>query len=54
MDTSAPDAVRRFLKAVTAEGAALDLVTPEVIKWLEENDDPKRYLVKAKVSNAWC
>ncbi|PPK37633.1 hypothetical protein CD175_15270 [Pseudomonas laurylsulfatiphila] len=53
MDTSAPDSVRRFLKAVESDGAALELVTPEVIKWLAENDDQNRFVVRLKVANTW-
>jgi hypothetical protein len=48
MRSEAPEHVTRFLKAVESGGAALELVTSEVITWLRENDDPNRFVVKVK------
>lgn len=50
---TAPDAVRVFLKAIETGGAALGLLTPEVMEWLRANDDPARFVVKPKASQPW-
>lgn len=43
-----PDDVKKFLDA-TSSGAALDLLTPDVLKWLRENELLGNYTVRAKV-----
>lgn len=50
---SAPEAVRVFLKAIENGGASLELLTPEVIEWISENDDLKRFVVKPRNSLTW-
>ena len=50
---TAPEAVRLFLKAIESGGAALELVTPEVMDWLRANDDPNRYVVKPRATPTW-
>lgn len=50
---TAPDAVRLFLKAIETGGAALDLLTPEVMDWLRANDDPTRFTIKPKANPRW-
>lgn len=50
---TAPDAVRLFLKAIENGGAALELVTPEVIDWLRANDDPNRFVVNRRATQTW-
>lgn len=47
---TAPDAVRVFLKAVENGGAALELITPDVMEWLRGNDDPTRFVVTDRKS----
>jgi len=42
-----PDDVKKFLDA-TSSGAALDLLTPDVLKWLRENELLGNYTVRAK------
>lgn len=50
---TAPDAVRLFLKAIETSGAALELLTPEVMEWLRANDDPARFVIKPRASQIW-
>lgn len=50
---TAPEAVRLFLNAIESGGAALELVTPEVMDWLRANDDPNRYVVKPRTTLTW-
>ncbi|NIF85483.1 hypothetical protein F3J24_18445 [Comamonas sp. Tr-654] len=50
---TAPDTVRLFLKAAETGGAALELLTPEVMEWLRANDDPARFVIKPKVTQTW-
>ncbi|EHN64936.1 hypothetical protein [Comamonas testosteroni] len=50
---TAPDAVRLFLKAIETGGAALELLTPEVMEWLRANDDPARFVIKPKTTQTW-
>lgn len=50
---TAPDAVRQFLKATETSGAALELLTPEVMEWLRANDDPARFVIKPKAPQTW-
>lgn len=50
---AAPDAVRLFLKSIESGGAALELLTPEVMDWLRENDDPSRFVVKPRSNLSW-
>lgn len=50
---SAPDAVRVFLKAIDNGGAALELLTPEVMEWLRANDDLARFVVKPRATQTW-
>ena len=50
---TAPDAVRLFLKAIETSGAALELLTPEVMEWLRANDDPARFVIKPKATQTW-
>jgi hypothetical protein len=50
---SAPEEVRAFLSAVDAGGAQLSLLTPSVIGWLAEHDDPQRFTIKLRGSTAW-
>ncbi|MEE5053286.1 hypothetical protein V2J84_06345 [Pseudomonas alliivorans] len=50
---TAPEAIRLFLKAIESGGASLDLITPEVMEWLRENDDPNRFVVKSKANVSW-
>lgn len=44
-----PEDVRRFLDA-TSLGAGLDLLTPEVIDWLRENNLLANYIVRARAN----
>lgn len=46
---TAPVAVRQFLRAVESGGADLELLTPEVIEWLRENDNPSRFQIKSRI-----
>ncbi len=50
---TAPDAVRVFLKTIETGGAALELLTPEVMEWLRANDDPTRFVIKPKATQTW-
>lgn len=50
---TAPDAVRVFLKATEAGGAALELLTPEVMEWLRSNDNPARFVIKPRSTQSW-
>jgi hypothetical protein len=50
---TAPESVRAFLKAIEIGGAALDLLTPEVMEWLRANDDPARFVIKPRVTQTW-
>lgn len=47
---SAPDAVTRFLRAIAAGGADLDLLTDEVRAWLEKQGSTSRYQIVARRS----
>lgn len=53
LNGSAPDDVRNFLKAVENGGAALELLTTDVMEWLKVNDDPARFLVKPRTAQTW-
>jgi hypothetical protein len=46
---TAPDAVRKFLKAVGNGGADLELLTSEVMEWLRANDTPSRFVIKSRM-----
>lgn len=46
---TAPDSVRKFLKAVGSGGADLELLTSEVREWLLENDTPSRFVIKSRM-----
>jgi hypothetical protein len=48
-----PEVVRAFFKALENGGAELGLITPEVLEWLRENDDPNRFVVKSRASVSW-
>lgn len=50
---TAPEAVRLFFKAIDNGGAALELVTPEVIDWLRKNHDPSQFVVKSRANLSW-
>ncbi|MBC8648374.1 hypothetical protein GYM54_01300 [Pseudomonas sp. MTM4] len=50
---TAPEAVRLFLKAVESGGASMDLITPEVMQWLQANDEPSRFVVKSRTNVLW-
>ncbi|MGL6426161.1 hypothetical protein [Aeromonas hydrophila] len=41
-----PEEVNLFLRAVAGQGATLDLLTPNVLTWLANEDDPTRYRIK--------
>jgi len=41
-----PEEVNLFLKAVAGQGATLDMLTPNVLSWLANEDDPTRYRIK--------
>ncbi|EPA2276178.1 hypothetical protein ACQ1GZ_000720 [Escherichia coli] len=41
-----PEEVNHFLKAVAGQGATLDMLTPNVLSWLTEEDDPTRYRIR--------
>ncbi|BEU04246.1 hypothetical protein OAG1_30460 [Agarivorans sp. OAG1] len=45
MDLNIPPAVNRFLMASGRRGASLDLLTDEVLEWLDNNDDTARYRI---------
>lgn len=47
-DFSVPDAVKRFLDAMAAGGADLDLLTDEVRNWLQQQGSTARYQIVAK------
>ena len=47
---TAPDSVRKFLKAVGSGDADLELLTSEVMEWLRENDTPSRFVIKSRVA----
>jgi hypothetical protein len=47
---TAPDSVRKFLKAIGSGGADLELLTPEVMEWLRENDTPSRFVIKSRMA----
>jgi hypothetical protein len=53
LEGTAPDAVRLFLNAIETGGAALELLTPEVMEWLRANDDPARFVIKPKATQTW-
>lgn len=44
-----PPAVRRFQQELPI-GAPLELLTPEVLAWLKENDDLSRFVVRTKAT----
>jgi hypothetical protein len=50
---SAPEAVRVFLRAVQQGNAGIDLLTPEVVAWLQTNDNPARFVIKVRTVPAW-
>lgn len=41
-----PEEVNMFLKAVAGQGATLDMLTPDVLNWLANEDDKSRYRIK--------
>ncbi|ADN77439.1 hypothetical protein Fbal_3240 [Ferrimonas balearica DSM 9799] len=51
MDLDVPPAVNRFLMASGRRGASLDLLTEEVLAWLETNDDITRYRITRHQGN---
>ena len=46
--TPTPDAVKLFLKAVGSSGAALELLTEEVLNWLKQYDDAARFVIRTR------
>lgn len=50
---SAPESVRVFLRAVQQGNAGIELLTPEVMSWLQANDDPARFVIKVRTVPAW-
>ncbi|GJG99176.1 hypothetical protein [Paraburkholderia terrae] len=46
--TPMPESVKRFLKAIEAGGAALDLLNAEVLGWLGKYDDPSRFVIRTR------
>ena len=50
---SAPEEVRVFLRAVQQGNAGINLLTPEVVTWLQANDDPARFVIKVRTVPAW-
>jgi len=44
-----PEAVRRFQQELPI-GAALELLTPEVLAWLKANDDLKRFVIRTRTT----
>lgn len=53
LKSSAPEAIRQFLRAVDSGGASLIMATPEVMEWLRANDDPNRFVIKPKGVTLW-
>ncbi len=51
---TAPPEILAFLNAVEAGGAALALLTPQVMTWLNEHDDPQRFTIKLRSGTQWC
>lgn len=47
-DYDVPDNVKMFLSAIDQGGASLKLLTPEVIKWLDENSASDSYQIIGK------
>ena len=43
-----PDSVRKFFEATKRTGASLELLTPEVIEWLQSNNSLGNYVVRAR------
>jgi len=50
--TPMPDSVKQFLKAVEG-GAALDLLTEEVLAWLRQYDDASRFVIRTRTVDTW-
>lgn len=46
LNLDVPKEVNLFLKAVAGQGASLDMLTPKVLSWLANEDDPTRYCIK--------
>lgn len=46
LNLDVPEEVDLFLKAVAGQGATLDMLTPNVLSWLANEDDPTRYRIK--------
>lgn len=51
--TPTPDSVKLFLKAVGSGGAALELLTEEVLNWLKLYDDAARFVIKTRMDRTW-
>jgi hypothetical protein len=50
--TPMPDSVKQFLKAVEG-GAALELLTEEVLAWLRKYDDASRFVIRTRTVGTW-
>ncbi|WP_447876067.1 hypothetical protein [Serratia fonticola] len=46
LNLDVPKEVNLFLKAVAGQGASLNMLTPNVLSWLANEDDPTRYRIK--------
>jgi len=42
-----------ILKAIENGGASLELLTPDVLQWIRENDDSNRFVIKPRNSQSW-
>ncbi|MBU9642351.1 hypothetical protein [Burkholderia gladioli] len=51
--TPTPESVKQFFKAVEAGGAALDLLTEEVLNWLKLYDDATRFVIRTRTVPTW-
>ncbi|WP_180721285.1 hypothetical protein [Paraburkholderia largidicola] len=51
--TPTPQSVKLFFKAMEADGAALDLLTEEVLIWLRQYDDTSRFVIRTRTVGTW-
>lgn len=51
--TPTPESVKQFFKALEAGGAALDLLTGEVLNWLKQYDDASRFVIRTRTVPTW-
>ncbi|WP_124093569.1 hypothetical protein [Burkholderia gladioli] len=51
--TPTPVSVKLFLTAVKSGGAALELLTGEVLEWLKQYDDATRFVIKTRTDQPW-